>query len=140
MSNYSDAAAGLVTVLKNGITGLQAQDHPVDSINSFPAAIVLPEPLDYLVAVGGNSFTGTFRVVFLISSGDDAEGFTQLYDHIDPTALNESVRKAVEDGRTLDGKVDDAQVVRVENIGRRELWGGYYFGADFIVEFIKTVA
>ena len=47
---------------------------------------------------------------------------------------------AVRADRTLDGKVDDADVVRIENIGRRELWGGFYFGFDAIVEFIKTVA
>lgn len=140
MSGFSDVVAGLQTVLQAQIAGLQAYDYPADSVNTFPAAVILPEPVDYEIAFGGNTFTSELRVIVLVASGDDATGFRQLYDFIDPTDSARSIRRAVRTDRTLNGKVDDSDVIRAENIGRRELWGGFYFGFDAIVEFIKTVA
>lgn len=140
MSAYGDIVAGLVTVLEANITGLKAYDYPVDSVSQFPAAIILQDPLDMEVALGGNAFTTTFRVVFLLSGGDDAIGFRALWDHIDPVEASKSVNKAVDADRTLNGKADDASVTRIENIGRRELWGGFYFGFDALVDVVKTLA
>ena len=128
MSNYGDAAAGLKTVLSNNVTGLRVYDYPPDNIQQFPVAVILPEPVDLQMAFGGKTFTASFRVVFLLSNGDDAQGFSKLYDYIDPTEANKGLAQAVRADRTLNGKVDDADAVRVENIGRRELWGGFYFG------------
>ena len=139
MSNYGDIAAGLVTVLEANISGLQGFDHPTHSVQGFPAAIVLPEPVDTEIAFGGNSFTGGFRVVFLVSSADSAEGFAKLYDHIDTVAVNTSVVRAVRADPTLNGKVDSSDVTRIENIGQRSLWGVDYFGFDAIVTFVKSV-
>lgn len=140
MSNLSDAVAGLKTILQNGITGLRAFDYPPDSISEFPAAVILLEGLDPRIAFGGNTFDATLRVVFLVRSGDDATGFQALYDYIDPTATSESLIKAVRDAPTLNATVDNSAVTRIERIGRRELWGGWYFGFDALIEFTKTVA
>jgi len=140
VSAYRDIAEGLKTVLEANISGLKAFAYPPDSINSFPAAAILPEPIDTEIALQGNSFTCKFRIVFLVASGDSAEGFLNLYDYIDPTATNQSVIKAVRTDTTLNGKADDSDVVLIENIGRRELWGGWYFGFDAIIEVIKSVA
>ena len=140
MSIYRDAADGLVTVLQAGITNLKAYNHPVDNVNHFPCAIILPEPIDPQICFGGNTFQGAFRVVFLVASADSWEGFAQLYDHLDPTEANKSLIKAVRADRTLNGKVDSSDVDRIENIGRRELWGGFYFGYDAIISFIRSVA
>lgn len=140
MSAYGDIVAGLVTVLETNITGLKAYDYPVDSVNHFPAAVILQDPLDLEIAFGGNTFTTILRVVFLLSSGDDAIGFRQLWDYIDPVEASKSVNKAVDTDRTLNGKADDSNVTRIENIGRRELWGANYFGFDALVEVVKTLA
>lgn len=140
MSAYGDIVAGLVTVLEANITGLKAYDYPVDSVNHFPAAVITPDPLDMEIVFGGNTFTATLRVVFLVSSGDDAVGFRALWDHIDPVETSKSVNKAVDTDRTLNGKADDSNVTRIENIGRRELWGGFYFGFDALVEVVKSLA
>ena len=140
MSNLSDIISGLSTVLEATITGLQTFDFPAASVQQFPAAVILPDTIDPEVAFGGNTFKGTLRVVYLVQSGDEASGFASLYNAVDPTAANVSVVKAVRTDPTLDGKADSAGVIRLENIGRRELWGGYYFGFDAIVEFVKTVA
>ena len=140
MSIYRNAADGLVTVLQNGITNLKGYNHPVDNVNHFPCAIILPEPIDPQIAFGGNTFQGAFRVVFLVSSADSWNGFALLYDHLDPTEANKSLIKAVRADRTLNGMVDSSDVDRIENIGRRELWGAFYFSYDAIISFIKTVA
>lgn len=139
MSNFGDLAAGLKTVLTNGVTGLAVYDYPPDNVHQFPAAVILPESLDPEIAFKGNTFTATFRVVFLLSKGDTPEGFLALYDHIDPTLTNKGLIAAVRADPTLNGKADDAGVTRIENIGRRELWGGWYFGFDALVEAIKSV-
>ena len=141
--DYYDAAVGLKTVLEANITGLHAFFVPPESINEFPAAVILPEVLDPEIMFKGNTFTAAFRVVLLLSSGDTAEGFLALYDYVDPTETGKSVIAAVNADNTLNGEVDDAQVVSVENMGWRELYGpggGRYFGLDAVVEFIKTVA
>ncbi len=140
MSNYGDILAGLKTVLQNNITGLKVYDYPVDSIHQYPSAVILPEPIDTEIALQGNSVTFNLRVVFLICSGEASEGFLQLYDYIDPTVANKSVVKAVRADRTLNGKADDSDVVRIEKIGRREVGGGAQYGFDAIVEVIKSVA
>lgn len=140
MSAYGDIVTGLVTVLEASVTGLKAYDYPTDSVSQFPAAIIIPEPLDLELAIGGNSFTCIFRVVVLVSSGDDAVGFRAAYDMIDPVAAGLSINKAVETDPTLNGKADSSGVTRIENIGRRELWGGFYFGFDALVEVVKSLA
>lgn len=138
MSNVSDIMAGLVTVLQNNITGLKGYDRPVDSVQHFPAAILLPESIEPEIAIGGNSFKGVIRIVYLVAAGDDARGFALLYDAIDPTAASASVIKAVRTDPTLNGKVDSSGIMSIINIGRRKLWEGFYFGFDAMLEFIKS--
>lgn len=140
MSAFGNALAGLKTVLEKNITEIKVFDYPVSALAHYPTAVILPEPLDMEVAFGGNTFTGRFRVLFAIVSGDAAEGFLQLYDYIDPVTPQKSVVKAVRTDRTLNGKVDDADVVRIENIGRRQMGDGFVYGFDALVEFLVTVA
>ena len=140
MSNYSDVLAGLQTTLEAGITGVKVHLGAPDSVNSYPAAILLPMNLDPRVAFSGNSFTGDIRILMVISSGKDENGWAQLWDFLDPTTANKSVIKAIETDRSLNGKVDDSEITSIENIGRRELGGGFQFGFDAILHFIKTVA
>lgn len=139
-SAYRNIADGIVTVIQTGITNAKGFPYPPDSVNHFPAAIILPEPVDTEIAFGGNTFTANFRIVFLVASGDVAEGFIQLYDYLDPVEAGKSLIKAIRDDKTLNGKADSSDIVRIENIGRRELWGGFYFGFDAILEVIKTLA
>jgi hypothetical protein len=138
MSNFGDMATGLVTVLESNITNLKGFNYPVDSVNSFPCAVVLPDSVD-LAQTFDNSIAATFRVVFLVSSADDRDGFRRLYDYIDPTESNKGFRAAIEADDTLDGKADSSQVLRIENIGRREIAAGWYFGFDALVVAIKGI-
>jgi len=140
VSNLSDMLNGLVTVLEANVTGLKVYDHPPDSVNTFPAAILLPQDIDYVLALAGNSFDFNVDLWLLVSSGDDDRAFALLYDHMDPTATGTSIKAAIEVDRTLNGTVDDAQLVACRNVGRADEWGGWYSGARFIIRMLKKVA
>lgn len=138
--SYRDIANGLVTVLEANVTGLKAFAYPPDTVNHFPCAVILPEPVDTEIAFQGNTYEAAFRVIILVASGDVAEGFIKLYDLLDPTLANKSIIAAVRADQTLNSTCDSSDVTRLENIGRREHWGNLYFGFDAIVSFIKTVS
>lgn len=138
MSGFSDVMDGLETTLKAGITNLQVFKGAPDGINSWPAAVLLPMSIDPRVAFTGNSFQGQIKIIVLISSGDAAEGWTQLWDYIDPTTANKSVIKAIETDRSLNGKVDDSEITLIDNIGRREIGGGWQFGFDATIQYMKS--
>jgi hypothetical protein len=140
MSAYRSAAAGLASVLDSGVATLTVFDKPVDSVGSFPAAIILPEPVNYEIVFGGNTFEAGFRVVVLLGGFEEQTGFDELYDMLDPTESNKSIVRAIRADPTLNGTVDDTQIMQAENIGRRELFGGFYFGFDLIVNALVTVA
>lgn len=141
-SNYRNIADGLKTILKNNVTsprgGINVYDHPPDSIQT-PALFIMPAMPQARFVIGGNSFTFQFRVVLLTFSADASEGFYEIYDALDPTNAG-SVVKAIRDNRTLNSQCDDADVVAVENVGRRQFGDSFYLGCDIVVEGIKSVA
>lgn len=143
MSNLSDVVDGCVTTLKNNITGLQAYSYAPDSFHHSPAAAVVIEGFEPQVAFGGNTFEGELRIrLYLVAGHEPAEAIRQLYDYIDPTVANKSVIKAIRADKTLNGKVDDADVDRIENIGWDQLGDPPQRVARFdaVIKFIKTVA
>ena len=139
MSNVSDMVDGMATVLKNNIDGIHTFNHPPDVINEFPAAVILIESIDPTIAFGGDDFEAVMRVLVFVNAGVSDEAFSQMYDHLDATQANKSVVAAIRADPTLDGKVDSSQITALENIGRRELPGGFYAGFDAVVEVVKTV-
>lgn len=139
MSTFSDAIDGLATVLKNGIAGLHTYNHPPDAVQELPAVVMIVENVDPEMAFGGNSIMADIRCVFLYHSGVSDEAFRQIYDAIDPTNATTSVIKAIRDDSSLDAKVDSSRIVAIENIGRREIGGGFLAGFDVVVRFVKTV-
>lgn len=141
-SNYANVLSGLATVLGTAITSpkkVHVYSFPPDAVHELPAVVLQPLDFDPRELIGGNTFTARIRATLLLAKGGDQEAFEQLYEHIDPTAANAGFIKAIRDSRTLAGNADDADVISIENIGRREIGGGWYVGADFIVEAIKTV-
>lgn len=140
MSGFDDAINGLKTVLEANITGLHVFNHPPASVNQFPAAVIQVEPFDPNLAFGGNSIELDLRVTFLFGSADSEEAFQQVYDAIDPTETSSSVIAAVNNDRTLNGKVDDATCVGIENVGRREIGQGNMAGFDALIRFIKSIS
>ena len=144
MSGLSDIFDGIETVLKdatNGITGLQVYKGAPDSINSYPAAVIdLDDSIDPLIAFNGNTFRLLFRISLYISSGKDENGWRQLWDYIDPTQANTSVIKALRADRSLNGKADDSQIVKLDRLRRSVVGGGFGFAFDTVLDVVKTVA
>lgn len=138
-----NAKDGLKTRLET-MTGVRVINQPAETVSQFPVAIVLTEDIDYRQAFSGNTFRGIWRVIVLISKGDWLQGFAELDNYLNPVDPGggdpRSIKVAIETDRTLGGKVDWALVMRAENIGTRDLWGSIYIGADFLIEYLVTVA
>lgn len=133
-----DAKDGLGALLSN-ISGLRVLDYPADSINEFPAAVVLFESRDAAQALGGSSFEGKVKVVLLVASAATEEAYDSLDEFMAPLGTN-SIEATVDADNTWGSKVDDGRLVSVDNVGNRKLWGGFYVGADFHFEFVKGVS
>ncbi len=140
MSDFSDIMDGIETTLEAGIEILQAFGYAPDAANLYPAAIAIPDTVDVPQNFGGNTIEVNIRIYYLTSSGFDKEAFRLLWNAIDPTDADESVIRAIRADRTLNGSVDDCDIIDIENIGRVEYGGGFYAGAEFILKVIKTIA
>lgn len=139
MPNIRDIVTNAGTAVATRITNARAYDYPPDSVNQFPAVIVLMEPFDPAIAFQGNSFEGTLRVVFLIERAEKREAWLRLWDHMDSTGSGTSVIAALRADERFGSAVDTSSVARVENIGERQLAGGSYVGFDVLVPFIQSV-
>ena len=133
-----DAKDGLGALL-DSISGLRVLDYPSDSINEFPAAVVLFESRDATQTLGGSTFVGRVRVVLLVSSADTLQAYDTLDSYMDPVGAG-SIEAVVDADNTWGGKVDDGRLVSIDNVGLRKQWGGHYVGADFHFRFVKGVA
>ncbi len=132
-----DAKDGLGTLLTT-ISGLKVLDYPAESIHEFPVAVVLFESRDTMQTLGDSTFAGRIKVVLLVSSADTQQAYDTLDQFMDPLGTN-SVEAAVDTDNTWGSKVDDGRLLKVDNVGRRKLWGGHYVGADLHFEFVKSV-
>ena len=133
-----DAKDGLAARLST-VAGLKVLDYPADSVNEFPVAVVLFESRDATQTLAGSSFTGMIKVLLLVSSAATQQAHDTLDQFIDPLG-GSSLETAVDADNTWGAKVDDGRLVSVDNVGHRQLWGGFYVGADFHFEFVKSVA
>jgi len=141
VSTFGDIPAGIETVLLANVSGTEIKvlKHPPDQVNDFPAILVVPESVDPTIHFGGNSFEAVFRLIVLVSSAAAPEGWEALYNMIDPTD-NTSIIKALRADHTLDGKVDSSVIDSIENVGRRQWFGGgFYFGFDLLLNTVNSV-
>ena len=136
-NEIGDAKDGLVTRLST-ISGLKTLDYPADSVNEFPAAVLLFESRNAVQTLGGSSFTGKIKVVLLVSSANTQQAYDTLDLFMDPLGTS-SIEAAVGGDNTWNAKVDDGRLVSIDNVAHRKLWGGFYVAADFRFEFIKRV-
>ena len=133
-----DAKDGLSTLLSN-ISGLKVIDYPAEAVHEFPVAVVLFESRDAAQTLGGSSFAGKIKVVLLVSSADTQQAYDTLDQYMAPLGTS-SIEAAVDADNTWGSKVDDGRLVSVDDVGHRKLWGGFYVGADFHFEFVKSVS
>lgn len=134
MGKLNDAKVALAAAIDT-IPDLRVYNQPQDSINEFPAAIILTDPLDYQQVFKNRDFTGVFRVILLLDQKDQQQAFDEIDEFLDVTGPK-SIRAAIQLDKTLGGAVDFVILQRAENINFREVRPGqYYKGADFLVEF-----
>ena len=129
--------AGLSSVL-SGIAVLKVLGYPADSVHEFPVAVMLLEDREAIETVG-NTTTGLINLVVLVSSADTQEAYEALDQLMDPRG-SDSIEGALDSDRTWGGNVNDGGLLSIDNVGRRNLWGGSYIAADFHVQFVKTVS
>ena len=133
-----DAKDGLGTLLSN-ISGLKVIDYPAEAVHEFPVAVVLFESRDTAQTLGGSTFAGKIKVVLLVSSSDTQQAYDTLDRYMAPLGTS-SIEAAVDADNTWGSKVDDGRLVSIDDVGHRKLWGGFYVGADFHFEFVKSVS
>lgn len=134
-ATLTDIRDGLVTRLQT-ISGLRVYSSQMDSIQEYPCAVVILDKLDYVIAVGGYSFQGQFRVAMLTDSGITQDAYTQLDAYLDPSG-SQSVSAAILGDDTLGGAVDGLIVQTARNFHRipdTDLVSG-----DILVQFVKQV-
>jgi len=133
-----DAKDGLGTLLSN-ISGLKVIDYPAEAVHEFPVAVVLFESRDAAQTLGGSSFAGKIKVVLLVSSADTQQAYDTLDQYMAPLGTS-SIEATVDADNTWGSKVDDGRLVSIDDVGHRKLWRGFYVGADFHFEFVKSVS
>lgn len=140
MGTLYDIIHNVGTAVTTRVTAAKAHDSPPDAVNQFPAIIPMFDPLDMSPLIGGNTFSGTLRIVCLTTRQDAGEAWKRLYEYMQPTGSGTSIIAALRVDPQFGSAVDDSEVVRIENIGQREMAGGPFLGFDVLVSFIRSVA
>ena len=78
-------------------------------------------------------------MVLLVSSADTQQAYDTLDRYMAPLGTS-SIEAAVDADNTWNAKVDDGRLASVDKVGHQKLWGGFYVGADFHFEFVKSVS
>ena len=134
-ATLTDIRDGIVTRLRT-ISGLRVFSSQMDSINEYPCAVVILEKLDYVIAVGGYSFEGMFRVAMLTDSGIVQDAYTQLDPYLDPAGA-QSIQAALYGDSTLGGTVDGIVVQNNRQVSR--VPDSDYVMGDILVQIVKKV-
>jgi hypothetical protein len=128
----------LVSELRDGlkanlatITGLRTSDIVPDNPNP-PIAIVLPQSVKYDDSFNRGMNTYTFSVLVIVNRVSERTGQNSLDAYVSGTGAN-SVKRAIEIDKTLNGKAFDVRVSDVRNYGDITIGEINYFSAEFVV-------
>ncbi|MYE55442.1 MAG: hypothetical protein F4X34_09670 [Chloroflexi bacterium] len=130
-----EAKRGLAAALAS-IEGLRVYDYEPDGVHEFPAAIVRLESREPVETLGGGAVRGSMRVEVLAPITDARQADETLGAFLEPQGAL-SIEAAATADRTWGGTVDDARLVRVDNIGKRKVGGVQCLGADFCFWFVR---
>ena len=131
-----EAKRGLAAALAS-VEGLRVYDYEPDGVHEFPAAIVRLESRERVETLGGGAVRGGMRVEALTPAWDARQADEALEAFLEPQGA-QSIEAAGTADRTWGGAVDDARLVRVDNIGRRKVGGVQCVGADFHFWFVRS--
>ena len=125
---------GLETRLKQ-IQGLRvfATDELPDSVNQFPAALIMPGETEYVTTFSSDDADYNFRVILLFSKADQPSAISKMLPYIGVSG-SKSIVEVIHADVTLDSNADTCKVTRNLGIGSL-MWGGQvYLSTEFMVQ------
>jgi hypothetical protein len=130
MASISDMREGLAVNLRT-ITGLRAVATVPDNPTP-PIAIIYPQNIEYDESFQRGLQTYTFRVVVIVGRVDERSAQNRLDAFVASTGAN-SIKLAIENDKTLGGKVFDTRVTAMTNYGSLDISEVTYLSAEFTV-------
>ncbi len=138
MSDLSDVRDGLKTAIEAEVDGWNVYTYAPRGLQ-VPAIWMNYEENDTVVVFKGNTIEGEILVTAACYSDKEADGWAQLEEVISPTG-GQSLIKGIRDNRNLNNKVDDAEVMAIENFRYENIEDMNLVAADVRVSFIKSIA
>lgn len=129
-----EASTGLATRLKQ-IHELRVYptDELPDSVNQFPAAIIVPGETEYVTTFSSTDADYNFRIILLFSKQDNPAAISKMLPYI-AVSGDKSIVEVIHADATLDDNVETSRVVRNLGIGSI-VWGGTpYISTEFLVQ------
>jgi len=131
MSSMTALRDGIATRLAT-VNGLRVSATYLDAPRP-PVAMVLPDRIDYDLDGSRGADQFFFTVSLLVGRADDRAAQRNIDDYVVGT---NSVKKAIEDDRTLGGAADTCRVTEMRNYGQVSVGDVVYLGVEFEVEVV----
>jgi len=104
-----------------------------DSINQFPAALIIPGETEYVTTLSSDDADYNFRIILVFSKADSPSTARQMLPYI-AVSGGQSIVEAIHEDVTLDGKADTCKVTRNLGIGALSWGGNVYMSTEFLVQ------
>lgn len=117
------------------ITGLRvfATKELPDSINQFPAALILPGETAYVTTLSSSDCDYNFRVILVFSKQDSPSAISKMLPYM-AVSGNKSVVEAIHADKTLDGAAEACKVTLNRGISSLSWGGSIYLSTEFAVQ------
>ena len=110
-----------------------AIDELPDSVNQFPAALIMPGETEYTTTFDPHDADYNFRVILLFSKADQPSAINRMLPYL-AVSGERSIVEAIHEEDTLDGSADSSKVTRNLGIGSL-IWGNTtYLSTEFTVQ------
>lgn len=150
MSDLSDIREGIKTVLEANLAGFRVYDYPEDNLGTDESRVTLQPPCGVIEAeepdgqyltIGSGCFEVIHTLTIYVRSGSPREAWKELDEYRSPSGTK-SIRAALRQDRTLDGKADNADVLwassgQAEQFGNRPSW---QYTCQVGIQVIKSVS
>lgn len=125
---------GIATLLDtiHGLRVFATKELP-DTVNQFPAALIMPGETEYVTTFSSDDADYNFRIILLFSKADQPSAISKMLDYI-AVSGDKSIVEAIHEDKTLDGQAQTSKVTRNLGIGNT-IWGGVvYLSTEFLVQ------
>ena len=122
MAELTDIKNGLASVLEGALDNVAVHRQPADSINHFPALVLLfLNQFDFPTLEGGMGSTldtmqSEVSMVLFLKIGNTARSWEELDEYMSREG-DKSVYAAMLGDRTWGGQVDDSWIISITNTG-----------------------